>query len=216
MTTVIKLHPSSTGSTVTMFLNTGNRLVVPIDLFIALKIRVGDTLNEPKISELQTETQKCLLKEYALRQLAISPKSENLLIAKLKLALKKINQTYQIKIESSNLVPDIIRKLKQANFFNDKEYCQHILRKYKSKSNRFIQYYLKQKGIEDEVIDEVLQNRDTSTESNALSKLLAKKIIRYQKLPKHTLKNKLLAIAYQNGFPISRAKSIIDELLSNR
>lgn len=216
MTTVIRLQPSKSGNSITVTLNTSARFQLPIDYFVLQKIRVGDELTGDQIDNFTSQSQSHLLREYALRQLAISPKGQAVMLAKLSQALKKINHTYGYKSANTELIPKTIVYLNDKQLINDKDYCLHILRKHKGKSTRFLEYYLKQQGIAETTVQDVLHGRDNNEESDALKKFISKKISRYQKLPNHTIKSKLLANAFQNGFSLSKAKSVIDELLAKR
>ena len=57
-----------------------------------------------------------------------------------------------------NIIPAVIKRLRDLNFLNDEEYARSFTRtrqEYKGKSKYFIKYELKQKGIEKKVIDEI-------------------------------------------------------------
>jgi SOS response regulatory protein OraA/RecX len=90
--------------------------------------------NEADVAQLKEFSQNYLAKEYALRQIAISPKTEKILKQKIKQKFRDFN--------SDELVGELTK------YLNEDDYISYIQRKFKNKSNREISYRLKIAGID--------------------------------------------------------------------
>ncbi|MBI3984853.1 MAG: regulatory protein RecX [Candidatus Levybacteria bacterium] len=129
---------------------------------------------------------------------------------------------YLIKKKADDLtIKRIIESLKEHNFINDTDFSKWWIEqrtKFRPKAQRLIKLELAQKGIDKDLVDEILQDKSVETESD-LDK--AKKIAK-KKLPR--LKNdepqkqyeKLVRFLASRGFNWDTIKEVVDQLIRNR
>src|SRR3989344_6757140 len=95
----------------------------------------------------------------SLRFLSYRPRSEKEIID----YLKKKSSSVKTSEGQEKLIESIIKKLKEYKFIDDVEFAKFWIEqrtKFKHKPIRVIEYELKQKGINKEIIDDVLMSFD--------------------------------------------------------
>ncbi|HPD44588.1 MAG TPA: hypothetical protein PK131_00180 [Candidatus Woesebacteria bacterium] len=124
------LKPSRIKNRVNLVFDDGSYLPFLVDEALKLGLKTGQEVN---FMELKEKSTNYLAREYALRQIALSPKTEKLLRRKL---LHKF----------PNFLPDqLIQELKP--YLEETQYINYILKRFKDRSNREISYRLKLAGI---------------------------------------------------------------------
>ena len=143
----------------------------------------------------------------ALRFLSFRPRSE-----------KEIKDYFKKKQAGSATVQKVIAKLKENNFLNDKEFTKWWIEQrtlIKPKAWRIIRMELKNKGIEDEIIQEVHASEYmVHSDLKIAIKLAEKKIPYYKNLPKQEVYQKLGRYLISKGFDWETVKKSIDEIFS--
>ena len=116
------------------------------------------------------------------------------------------------------LIDSIIEKLKKQRFLDDREFAKWWIEqrsKIKPKAIKFIIFELKQKGIDKDLIEEVLESKDLEIASDfdkALN-LAQKRIGRYKnEESKKTYENMARFLA-SKGFDYDIIKKVIDQIL---
>lgn len=145
----------------------------------------------------------------ALKFLSYRPRSEKEVRDKL------------IKIKTPEiLIEEIIKKLRDYKFLDDLEFAKMFARErsiLKHKPVRVIKFELKQKGISEDLIEEVLT--DSKEEEKDLEKakeIIQKKIIRYKGLDSYKIREKLSRFLVSRGFDYDTIKEAIDEALTKK
>lgn len=128
------------------------------------------------------------LYDYALFQLAISPKSEASLIQKLKIKRRQLNSTSSIN--------SIIAKLKKLGFLDDRLFIDYFIRRHSLWSNRRLAYELKRQKIN--------FTPEFDQDLIKIKKIILKK--------KFTNSKRAFFYFARNGFLLSDVKIAFDEL----
>lgn len=115
---ILKLKPSRIKNRINVLFDDGSYLPMFIDDVVKLSLKIGE---EADISILKNFSQNYLARDYALRQIAISPKTKKILSQKLKQKFKDFN--------SDSLLKELDKYLDEKNYIN------YIQRKFKNKSN---------------------------------------------------------------------------------
>lgn len=140
----------------------------------------------------------------ALRFLSFRPRSE-----------KEIRDYLQKKNSDPQTAQKIIDKLKEYNFINDNEFARLWFEsriKLKPRAKRVIKMELKQKGISEELIDEVFEN--TNSDDKELALILAeKRVKRYVKEEPQKAKEKMYRFLISKGFNYDTIKDVVDHVL---
>ncbi len=121
------------------------------------------------------------------------------------------------KQETSELVIDkLIEKLKRKGLINDLEFAKAwVESRSKKKGTIALKSELFQKGIDREIIEEVVSRQSSvvSEKKTAIS-LLGKRIIRWKNLPKPEIKQKALRFLQSRGFDYDTSKEVIENLMA--
>jgi len=150
----------------------------------------------------------------ALRYLSFRPRSEKEVVDKLK-----------EKKAPSEIIDRIVLQLKDHKFLNDEDFARWFIEqrlRFKPKGIRIIKMELKQKGINQEIIDEAIANLSSDEESEVPSsdlesarKLVEKKLPKYRDLDKQIIYQKLGSFLARRGFNWDVIKKSIDDGLAD-
>ncbi|MDD4784855.1 MAG: RecX family transcriptional regulator [Candidatus Shapirobacteria bacterium] len=183
-----------------------------IDDIVKLSLAKNQEIDD---SKLETIIKNCLLfkgKEYALRQIAISPKTEKIINQKIKIFLRKIILKYKLNISGLNLTEinqEIIDYLKVKKLLNDLDFINYFVKKNHKKSRQQIIYLLQQHGVDRNLLSQI-----NFTQENDLTKIksyLNKKNIDISKIKDFKEKNKIKSALFRRGFNISDINIAIDD-----
>jgi len=151
----------------------------------------------------------------ALRFLSYRPRSE-----------KEVRDRLKIKNQKSNLkdldliIDKVIEKLKEKKFINDEEFAKGWIEsrlRFKPRSLRLIKLELKNKGIDSETIEKMINDeRLMINDLENAKKLVQKKLERFENLPKQEIYQKLGRHLASKGFNWDTIKKSIDEILDKR
>lgn len=122
----------------------------------------------------------------------------------------KINQ-------SEALIDLIIHKLKQQKFLNDAEFARMWVRSrtsYKPKGERLVRMELKQKGISQEIIDEIFQNSESRVQSDLelAIEILEKKKKKYEGMDRQERFRKAGSMLARRGYDLDVIRKAIDQV----
>jgi len=162
------------------------------------KLRSGLELTDAQLAELKHVSEQGKAYERALNYVMIRPRS-----------LREIQQYARRKKWAPEDTQVIIDKLTARNYLNDASFAKAWVESRKLTKNystRKLRLELKQKGITDDIISEVLAE-DQYDEQSALKALVAKKLklSRYANDPQ-----KLMQYLARNGFSYDDIKSAMD------
>lgn len=189
----------------------GSYLPFFIDDVVRLSLVKNQELDSEKLTQIISFSFTYLGKEYALRQIAISPKTETIVAQKLKIYFIRLSQKFKLfsQISSKSVIEKIIKEIKSRGLFNQSDFIAYFVNKNKSKSINEIKFLLRQKGIDPSSL-----NLSSKNELESIKKILSKKKINKEFMADFNLKNKLYASLFRAGFQISDIKAAIDDYLS--
>jgi len=188
------------------------RYRLAVEAWAEKKFKKGDELAEADFEFIVNESLKWLIKDYILRQLGISQKSKVELKSKTKIKIFNWLKENKIEFETDKLeeLIDIeLNKLEESKIIDDNQYVANFINKSKRKSNRQIEYELKNNGINGEMIKLALAQRENG-EEEVIKNLISKKLKNNNKLSFEE-RGKLIASLIRRGFSIDKVKSLIDE-----
>ena len=196
---------------VNLIFSDGSYLPFFIDDVVRLKLVKNQALDPDQLDQIISTSLSYLGREYALRQIAISPKTETLISQKLRIFFIKKTQKFKLFSQANflNIAKGIIQDLKDKNLLNQKDFVNYFINKNKSKSASEIKFLLRQKGVDLSEVDIPVGN-----EIGSIKKILAKKRVNRELMADFNYKNKLYASLFRHGFQISDIKAAIDDYLS--
>ena len=193
-----------------VFLSVSNGLFIPlfIDDLVTLKIKPNQEITSEDLDKILQTSLVFLLKEYALKQVSLSPKTAFILSLKLKKHFKKICFKYKFPAipNAGELIQNCISSLDRQNFLKEIDFIESFINKNKYKSKMEIEYLLSRQGI---------NNHDLI--KMAVSKINEKERIK-NLIDKKNNKNKIKLMGYlaRKGFSLNDIKSVIDGSLNSR
>lgn len=112
-----------------------------------------------------------------------------------------------------------IEHLVKDNFIDERRYASAFVRD-KSRLNRWgskkIEWSLRQKRIEEKVIEEALEEIDEEKELELIEKVAITKIASYRGLEQFEVKQKLIAFLLSRGFHYPQLLPVVERLLKER
>lgn len=148
----------------------------------------------------------------SLRYLSFRPRSEKEI--REYLLRKHKPQRKDFVPPSLEIIDAVIQKLKDMRFLNDTEFATSWVRsrtEYKPKSKAFIKIELRQKGIAEDIIEQVLEEREAGKDDTSLAiVLLEKRKKRYIGMEKNELYQKIGGFLGRKGFSFEVIKRAID------
>ena len=138
---------------------------------------------------------------YTLKLISRRIRSEEEICKKL---LKKFNE---------NVVKNIITRLKKENLINDEKFAMafiHTREALKPKGRKVLFLELRQKGIDKDLINKILEKEYNQEKEFELAKKAAKgRIERYKNLPEKKAEQKIISFLLRRGFSWSVIKKVI-------
>ncbi|MBI2621917.1 MAG: RecX family transcriptional regulator [Candidatus Levybacteria bacterium] len=139
----------------------------------------------------------------SLRFLSYRPRSE-----------KEIKDYLKKKKIDENIQAQIIEKLKSYNFINDEDFVKFWIEqrtKFKHKPIRVIEFELRQKGINRDLINEVLLSfeQTKTVDLESARRLAAKKLDFYRGLDSQKRREKVMSFLLRKGFNYDIVKKVL-------
>ncbi len=171
------------------------------EILLKSKLKIGGCLDEVKLKSLTADSFEYKAKEKALRLLSFRAHSKKELEDKIKLKFGE---------EAANLA---VSKMEKLNLVNDiefaKMYANELLNR-KNCSLKKIVYKLARKGIDQDLIEEVIAGFDDIDETNKITKLLTGK---YQgKFDDEKGKRRVVAALQRLGFQWDQIRTAFNRL----
>ncbi|MEI8067483.1 MAG: RecX family transcriptional regulator [Candidatus Shapirobacteria bacterium] len=195
-----------------IYIKFSDGLLLPlfIDDLVKLSLNSGKEVSEDELNIIINLSLSYLLRDYALRQIALSPRSEKSLSQKLKKYIDGRIYKYSIpqnNLDLKDLTDQCVTKLKSQKLIRDSEYIDFFIKKYHNKSKKEIIYLLQKEGLKIDI------SQLKASDIDKIKKLIQKKKINSEKLADFKYKNKIMSYLYQKGFSIDDIKNVIDGLM---
>lgn len=172
MATITDIKPQRNSKRVNVYLDNQFGFGLDLENYVKLGLKAGQEFSQEKIEEIikKAEFQKVLDK--LLRFASLRPRSE-----------KEIRDYLKRKEVHESLFDELFNRLKCLELVNDEAFAKWWIDQrlqFKSKSKRELEYELRGKGIDKEIITEVLAESGVD-DVKAAKKLLEKRIFRDRK-----------------------------------
>lgn len=179
--------------------DSGNYLAIPADDIYKHSLKKGDLVDDQKLKFLFQSSFTFLLREYALRQIALSPKSEKIIKQKLKLKYLILHRKYQPpSLSVDEIINNIVAELSKKGLLDESGYIESLLRRKKGKSTGYLKSLLISQGIDPQKYEHLLSSSED--------------IIKIKKLlPQLGTDQKAISKLIRRGFSISSIKKAIDD-----
>lgn len=185
------------------------------DLVVEWRLIPGKLLDTSDVEKLLFEAEVGKLMERMYRLFGLRQRSER----EIRNYLKNLSFKRKIKDQeeiSESAVELLINKLKQKRLLNDEEFAKSWVearRKSKQKGIRALKAELYQKGIDRQIIEEVLADELEGTEEQLVAQALEKKMRVWKNLSKLELKKKVYEFLLRRGFEYEIVKKIVNKII---
>jgi len=202
MPIITDVKPQKSGKRVNIYLDNIFGFGLDLENYVTLGLKIGQDFTQEKIEEIikKAEFQKTLDK--LLRFATLRPRSE-----------KEIKDYLKRKKVHQSLNEELFNRLKRMDLINDKAFTEWWIEQrlqFKFKSKRDLANELNMKGIEKEIIKDLLTKAPID-EEKAVGKLLEKYSYRWQKLPANKAKQKKIEYLARKGFTWEVIDRVITE-----
>lgn len=129
---------------------------------------------------------------------------------------KEIVDKLKEKKFSKEVINTVLRDLKRINYLNDLEFAKEFVESrliHNPKGKKLLRYELLQKGVENKIIDEVIEEKISTEKEENIARLLAEKLWEKKKNIEG-IKRKAQTYNYlvRRGFPSSLIIKILEDL----
>ena len=156
---------------------------------VAAWLHNGQELSEEKIAELKAQDDVEVALQRALNYLSYRPRSE-----------REVRQNLKKHKFHEGVIDEIIERLKRGGLVNDSSFAELWVEnrsEFRPRGGRMLRQELRQKGVPDEVISEVVSDLD---ETGLALKAARKKGRRYRTLEYEDFQKKLYGFLARRGF----------------
>ena len=178
-----------------------NEFAFGLAMIEALKLKKGQVLSEEDIERLQALDEIEVARERALNYLSYRPRSAD-----------EVRQNLRKKEFSESAINLVITRLEETGLLSDESFTQFWIEnreQFAPRSAQALRYELRQKGVEDHIIDETLDSFD---ESDAAYRAAGKRLRRYLGKDRQTFRKKLGDYLARRGFPYPIIKDVLERL----
>ncbi len=202
MAIITKIKPQKNKKRVNIYLDDKFGFGLDLENFVKQGLKVGKKLTKTEIKEIlkKAEFQRTLNK--LLRFATLRPRSEE----EINIWLRK----YKV---HQSIIPDLFNKLKRLKLLDDKKFAEWWVEQrmnFRPKSKRIMNYELKSKGINKNIIEDVLSEAKID-EGKIAKEMLTKKMYKWEKLPRFEARKKMGEFLARKGFSWSAIKDTIDD-----
>lgn len=200
-----------------IFLNGSYAFSLDTGTVLKNNIKKGRELSQKEIELLLRENETAKLINLSLNYLSYRPRSQKEITDYL---AKKIAQFENIKFnqaKESELIGECISKLTKYKYIDDVEFAKwwaESREKSNPKGTRLIKLELLRKGIDRDIIDEILEKNLNQTELAV--KAIQKKLKTWKNLPSAELKNKAYRYLASRGFDYDQINETVAQLVKKR
>ncbi len=174
-----------------------------LDIMMAATLRLGQTLSEDKINELKVEGEYSLALNSAILFLGYRARS-----------IKEMEAYISVKKKYSQYTTNrVIEKLVKEKYLDDDGFARMWIEnrvKFNPKGARALFYELRNKGVEDAVIEDALLDYD---DNKAAWSAVQKKILLWEKLESKKFQKKLYTFLSSRGFDYETTKDIYNRAI---
>jgi len=160
-----------------------------LDAVEAARLRKGQVLSDAEIVALQAQDERNRAFDRAVRFLSYRPRSRT-----------EVERYLRGKAIEEDVVSDVIARLERAGYIDDEAFALFWLEnreRFKPRGQRAVRYELRQKGVGDETITQVLSEMDDEA---AAWRAIEGRLSRWANLPGDEFRQKVIGYLSRRGF----------------
>ena len=203
MPIITKIKPQKNKKRVNIYLDNKFGFGLDLENFMRLGLKVEQEFSEKKIKEILKKAEFQKVYEKIVRFATLRPRSE-----------KEINNWLRKYKVHQSLVKDLFNRLKRLELLDDIKFAKWWVEQrmnFRPKSKRIMIYELRSKGINKNIIEDVLSEVKID-ELKIAKELLQKKKYKWGKLPRLEARKKMSEFLGRKGFAWGIIKNVIDDI----
>jgi len=196
-----------------IYLDDEREILSYIDFIIKFKIKTGKQLTQEQIDEIKSSSELIFAKEIAYKFLSSKPRTQ-----------KEVEERLRQKGVNENIISRVVEEIKNYGFINDLEYARSFVFD-RARSKTVGKFALKQallaKGISNEIIDQVLSERENVVDEFEIALALANRKLKQiksskkKKRDKNEQKRKIYEFLARRGFDWDVINSVIRRIFND-
>jgi SOS response regulatory protein OraA/RecX len=203
-----QIRPSKSPEKIYLLFNNGSLLPLKLDDYVLEKLKSGQVITDSLFDRLSVLSLTYLLKNYALRQIAISPKIETVLRPKLNRQVDIYFHKFSFApIDTQPIIADLIDYLNQKKLLDPTTYASYLINRNPSKSLHYLRQLFSHHHLDHSLLtfstDDLIK----------IKKLVDKKTKSLPKPMDFKTKTRLIGFLTRKGFAYSDIKTAIDEIV---
>lgn len=179
---------------------------LPAEVLIAAKIKDGMELNQEQVNNLVKQNDFSLIFDKVLKFLAVRPRSEF-----------EIDEYMLQKGWGEKTRNMVLEKLRDLKLTDDEAFARWWIEQrsdIRPEGRSLLKFELRRKGVQRELIDELLaESRSETVDELLAEKIAKKKLERIKSLPFFEIKKKLFSVLRLRGFSVGVINTVVDKLL---
>jgi len=176
------------------------RFAFGLAAIVAARLQVGQELGDEEIDQLQGKDESERAYERALNFISYRPRSK-----------AEIRRNLRGKCDSE-VIDAVVERLARAGLVGDAEFARYWVENrlhFRPRGVRALRYELRQKGIDNSVIDDVLMDVD---EESAARQVAESALPRFRRLQPSDFRRRLGSYLTRRGFPYQVIRPLVEEL----
>lgn len=203
MPTVTKIERQKhNNERVSVFIDGEYSFSVSDEIIIQYGIAVGMNVNSLPLKEITEEDEYKRALSSAFKHMSVSEKTEKQIV------------THLLRKEFSQAVTQrVITRLKELNYIDDLTFAKNFVEHTSGKGKRAVIFKLREKGVPDSIINEVIANMSEDSQLESAIELLKKQLPKLSKYEGYEKKRRLNDFLLRRGFDWSVAAEAIEKCL---
>jgi len=209
MPRITKLKAQRNPNYINIFIDGQFKTSLDLAAVAKLGLKVGTDVSGPALKILKKESEFAKLFNRALHFLSFRPRSEKEVRDHFLKGWKMESEAP----ERKKIINELINKLKEKNLLNDRDFAVWWVqqrREFRQKSKWAIAAELRQKGIEAEIIEEVLSDTSDAKTARLIAEKKVKSLVRENR---DKARLKLGSFLGRRGFNWEIIHAVVDELI---
>ena len=173
---------------------------------VAAWLHVGQELSPEKIKELKLEDELEYAYQRAIRYIGYRMRS-----------IQEVQHYLNQQGIENHVIEKVIFRLQKNGLSDDLNFAQSWIEnrnEFRPRSYRMLSFELKQKGVQSEIISQILQ--ETTSEEILAYRAAIKQARKYEQLEWQTFRRRLSSFLARRGFPYSVIKPTVDQVWSEQ
>jgi regulatory protein len=166
----------------------------------AARLREGQVLSDAEITALKAQDERHRAFDQAARFLSYRPRSR-----------AEVERYLRDKGVTGEVIADVVERLEQANYLDDEAFARFWVEnreQFKPRGRRALRYELRQKGVSDQLIAQVLSDLDDEA---AAWRAVEGRLSRWASLTRDELRQKMMGYLSRRGFDYEIINSIFEK-----